>query len=243
MNQPSLDQRIAPLIKPAIKLEVIDNEQAEAASCESKIGGQPYAEQGDCWPVCPDCNNELSFVCQLKHPQQQELVVFYYCNECGPWGLADESEGQWVSKLYPSPSMEKLSLIQRQSEDEQGFIPCLVNASTVNTLPDWEGLDLVDEAMTKHCCELDDDAPWEAYDAAVERSGALNDYATLIGGYPRFVQGAVLPHCPQCQQDMEFFAQIDSEEQADMMWGDLGVIYLFRCAVHRGVFKMRLQCH
>lgn len=242
MNQVT-DQLITSLTKHAVSLEPVESERAELASCESKFGGQPYAESGDEWPVCPDCEHELSFVCQLKHLHQDELLVFYYCNDCGPWGLADESEGQWVARRYPAPSMEKRHPINRETEDEQGFIPCLVKTAAVTSLPDWEGLDFVNEAITKHCCEADDDEPWEIYDAAVERSGALNDYATLIGGYPRFVQGAVQPNCPKCQQSMVFYAQIDSEEQANIMWGDLGLIYLFQCPEHQDTFQMELQCH
>ena len=49
--------------------------------------------------------------------------------------------------------------------------------------------------------------------------------------------------CPRCDQLMEMFAQIDSEEEAGLMWGDVGCIYLFCCRRHPGEVRLELQCH
>ena len=116
-------------------------------------------------------------------------------------------------------------------------------SSSIEALPDWEGINSASNEVSNLCCEINDDSPWEEYGEAVERAGCLNDYATLLGGYPRFVQGEVEPTCPKCNNEMEFYAQVDSEEEANIMWGDVGLVYFFRCPQHKNEFRLELQCH
>jgi len=243
MNKEELDSLLRPLIKKAIKLEPKVDESASLASCESKFGGLPYAEAGDAWPSCPGCKKELTFVSQLLDEGEQQLFVFYYCHECFPWGDGKEEDGQWLVKLYQAPSLEKMVEIRRSSDDEFAPKPCTLIPSSVDVLPDWDGLDSVSEEAGNLCSKLNDEDPWEEYEEAVERVGCLTDYATLLGGYPRFVQGEITHHCPQCNTEMEFYAQLDSEDKADVMWGDAGLVYFFRCPQHKTQFKFELQCY
>lgn len=243
MNKEKLDVLLTSLVKKAIKLEPKADKAASLASCESKFGGLPYAETGDAWPSCPACKKELTFVSQLRDESEQQLFVFYYCNECFPWGLGDEEKGQWLVRLYKEPSTEKMVEINRGCDDEFAPTPCKVISSSVDVLPDWESIDSVSGDVGDLCCKLDDDSPWEEYERSVEEAGCLNDYATLLGGYPRFVQGAAGFKCPQCNTEMVFYAQIDSEDEASVMWGDVGVVYFFRCPQHKAEFQLELQCH
>ncbi len=243
MSKEKLDSLLRPLIKKALKLEPKADEGASIASCESKFGGIPYAEIGDIWPSCSTCKKELTFINQIRNEKEQHLFVFYYCNECFPWGLADEEKGQWVVKLYKEPLIEKMAIINRSSNDEFAPTPCKVTISSVDVLPDWEGLDSASKEASSLCCTINDDSPWEEYEEAVEKAGCLNDYATLLGGYPRFVQGEAGPCCPVCNTEMKFYAQVDSEDEANIMWGDVGLVYFFRCSEHKNEFRLELQCH
>lgn len=243
MSQEKLGNLLKSLIKKSIKLEPKADASVAPACCESKFGGLPYAESEDVWPSCPTCEKELTFVTQIQDESEQQLFVFYYCNKCFPWGLADEEKGQWLVKLYKKPSIEKLVAINQDSDDKFSPTACKIIPSSVKILPDWEGLDSASSEASALCCKINDDAPWEAYEEAVERAGCLNDYATILGGYPRFVQGEALPTCPECNCDMVFYAQIDSEDEANIMWGDLGLIYFFRCPQHKNKFQLELQCH
>jgi len=243
MSKEELAIILKPLIKKAKLFKPKADSGASLASIESKFGGAPYAELNDFWPSCSSCNKELTFINQIHNKDDRQLLVFYYCNECFPWGLGDEERGQWLIKLYKEPSPEKITSISRSSDDEFAPIPCKVIASSVEVLPDWEGLDSVSEIAGNLCCKINDDSPWEEYDEAVARSGCLNEYATLIGGYPRFVQGEASPTCPKCDTDMIFYAQIDSEDEPSIMWGDIGLVYLFHCPEHKNEFQIELQCH
>lgn len=242
MSEEKLDALLKPLIKNALKLELKADDTAIKPCCESKFGGQPYAEKGDNWPACPKCKDPLSFINQIVDDKEETLFAFYYCNTCFPWGLGDEETGLWVAKFYDRPSPEKMVVISR-NDDQHALVPCKVTSSAVRVLPDWDALDSISSEASSLCCEISQDAPWEVYDEAVERAGCLNDYATLVGGYPRYVQGEVCPKCKECSADMEFYAQVDSEEQANLMWGDVGLVYIFRCPTHGDHFQLELQCH
>lgn len=242
MSKDRLDSLLKPLVRKALKLEPRKDRSALAPSCESKFGGLPYAESGDLWPSCPICEKELTFVNQIRDEEEQ-LFVFYYCNVCFPLGLDDDEKGMWLIRLYERPSIEKLHEIKRSSEDKSTPVPCKVVVSPVKVLPDWDGIDSASEEASDLCCNIRGDSPWEVYDEAVERAGCLNDYATILGGYPRFVQSEARYKCSKCGSDMVFYAQIDTEGEANIMWGDVGLVYFFRCPEHKNEFQFELQCH
>jgi len=248
MSQPNpqaqLDRLLKTLVKPALQLEPQADPTAAAASCHSKYGGLPYTETGDSWPACPTCDTDLTFVSQIRDERENLLFVFYYCFQCFPWGMESEEKGQWVVKLYPEPSMDKLIPIDRDwSEDEFSLTPCTMISSSVEVLPDWQDLDSMSLEVAHLCAEIDSDSPWESYEAATERVNCLNDYETILGGYPRYIQGSIEATCPDCHSPMTFYAQIDSEDEANLMWGDVGLVYFFRCPQHPHQFYFELQCH
>ncbi|WP_350560369.1 DUF1963 domain-containing protein [Psychrobacter sp. CAL346-MNA-CIBAN-0220] len=51
----------------------------------------------------------------------------------------------------------------------------------------------------------------------------------LLDGYLRCIQGEATPLCSKCKTQMAFFAQIDSEDETSIMWGDGGLVYFFCC--------------
>ena len=241
MSQAQLEQLLKPLIKPATLLSPSKSAQKTLpASCESKFGGLPYAEQNDIWPTCSGCNNELMFVAQLKHPQEKSLHTFFYCFECFPWGLENQEIGQWLIRSYQNPDMKNYAEIKPAHPDEHSITSCSCAENSVQTLPDWE---VLPSEASEICCAMNEDEPWEIYEQAASRCDCITDYATLIGGYPKWIQGETTKSCKLCHSEMEFFAQIDSEEEADLMWGDCGVVYLFRCSEHKSEFALELQCY
>lgn len=243
MSQDNLDILLTPLIREAVILDPIRSSDAEDAAISSKFGGEPYAQSSDVWPVCPSCKNELVFVSQFNKEENDELFTFFYCFECFPWGLPDEEKGQWVIRRYKMPSMTQYKKITPSQTNEYSPIPCTTHAKTVRVLPDWEGLESFSIDAENLCCELDSDNPWEEYNSAFLRNRCLDDYATLVGGYPRWVQGEAVNKCSTCGEELQFLAQIDSEDSAGIMWGDVGLVYLFQCNNHPDEFHLELQCH
>lgn len=241
--QEELDKLLEPLVKDTQILDPSSSRDAEKATVSSKFGGSPYAQVNDDWPQCPTCQNELVFIAQLKDEKTDNLFVFYYCIECFPWGLGDEEKGQWVVRRYKNSSMEKHKEIAPSKENEAAVIPCTVTTKMVKVIPDWEGLESYSMEASDLCCEMNDDSPYEAYDAAFLRNAYFNDYATILGGYPRWIQSEAINKCSECGAVLEFLAQIDSEDSAGLMWGDAGSVYLFQCRNHLDIFHLELQCY
>ena len=241
MPETSLDTLLKAEIKKTTILEPVVDSKAIPVCCHSKFGGTPYAEAGDSWPICTGCNQELTFVSQIRHEAGNQLAVFYYCFHCLPWGLDDELSGQWLIRLYEKPTLENTVDIAPRSIDEFSPVPSKVVSIPVDCLPDWETISATHEDVDELCHSIDEDCPWEVYENAVDRAGCLIDYSTRLGGYPAYLQSADQRHCPTCDATMEFYAQIASEEFAGITWGDSGMVYLFRCAEHANEFQLALH--
>ena len=238
-----LDDLLRPLIRDAVMLTPVRSNAAEAASADSKFGGLPYATRDEHWPVCSTCRRELVFVFQFVEDKTQMLYAFFYCFACLPWGSGAEENGQWLVRRYPRPSMADYRPLRPSASGAQTVIPCAASPAPVRVLPDWEGIESCSPTASNLCYELDDARPWEEYTAATLRLGCLNAYATLIGGYPRWVQDALVTRCEACGSELAFLAQIDSEKAAGLMWDDAGLVYLFQCPRHPGIVHLELQCH
>ena len=243
MSIEELEDLVKPLLRTATKFEPHADVTASAASIHSKFGGAPYAEAGHGWPVCTGCGDELTFIVQLEEASTCSLHVLFYCFECFPWGTTRDERGQWEIRSYNAPTLDRCIAIERGSTSEMDVTPCVVSESEVHVLPSWDGIHTASAAASDQSSALNPEEPWEPYTSVVKRLGCLDDYATILGGYARFVQGEADPACLICGEAMMFFAQIDSEDQADLMWGDVGLIYLFRCAQHPSEFHLELQCH
>lgn len=234
-------------LKPAtaLRLEAIGAAEKVPAAA-ARFGGAPYAKEGDSWPVCTGCDRDLTFICQFEVGESNGaasdgLLVFFYCFECFPWGLEDEDRGAWAVRLYSRPEESRHRAI---TSDVSSFVqPCRVRTEAVHTLPSPD--EEADEARTLFQAfeAVEPDDWWETYEQVGQRVGALSDYRTQLGGHPRWVQADGTQDCGTCGKRLTFVAQIDSEDDAQLMWGDVGLVYLFRCADHPDEWDLQLQCH
>jgi Domain of unknown function (DUF1963) len=237
-----LRELLQPLIRGATVLEARASRLAEEMGASERFGGAPYAEAGDEWPLCSGCGGPMTFVAQLVERDDGRLLVFFYCFRCNPWGLEDEAPGMWAVRAYSEAAVARCVRVAPPAVPELELVPCVVAARDVSVLPDWDGVEVFAPDATELCQRIDANSPWEAYSAGVLQLGCLDDFATLVGGYPRWVQGESAQTCPECGAALDFVAQIDSEQNANLMWGDAGLVYLFRCPTHRSAFALRLQC-
>ena len=51
-----------------------------------------------------------------------------------------------------------------------------------------------------------------------------------FGGNPLWIQGEEGPRCSTCAEEMTFLAQVDSDYDLDIMFGDMGTLFAFVCA-------------
>lgn len=241
---------LRPLARVATKLEPKKvRDETSLPLTGSHFGGAPFAEAGEEWPVCPTCQTSLTFICQIdtasgfhQPPEGVALFTFFYCWECFPWGLADEVKGAWAVRTYSRLDEGKAALLPPPSDQPQPTGACEVQAERVISLPDWEGIESRSRAAAEAAARANPDEPWEAYDSAVEALGGFADYATMVGGYPRWIQGEATPDCEVCGSGMLTLAQIDTEDEADITWGDVGCVYIFYCPKHPKETRLELQC-
>lgn len=239
-----LENLVKPLIRTATKLEVLPpSKPPESSQLNSHFGGQPYFEIQESWPQSKAGKN-LDFIFQvfnspdLQMPDSIELIQFYYDWEEFPWDTTDDG---WLVKVYKSLDKEKTIVIEKPSELEKSKY-CDIDFVSVKSLPDWEGLDVFCNNALKLACVLDEDESWDLYDQVVTKlTGFDDEYQSQLGGYPIWVQGESTPDNSEGIPTNLLF-QIDSEDNADIMWGDAGLIYVFYDEKTEDI-EFSLQCH
>jgi hypothetical protein len=242
------DTLLKPLLKPCTRLILKPDRSAKAQSMTTKFGGLPYLEHTELWPACRSCGNALVFVAQFNLAQclhechDHSLYVFYYCMECLPRSSSDIDNGDWLVRRYQNPCQENLKpLTKAAANPEHALPPSIVTCERAFSLPDWE--DLNKDSVRNACIALDAHEPWEVYAEAKMRLGCIYDNAHLIGAYPQWIEGTLTRTCPHCGERMEVLIQLDSDDKAKLLWGDMGLIYFFQCRHHPDTFILELQCY
>lgn len=223
-----LETLLKPLIQQTTRLNVLPaSELADNTQLDSHFGGNPYFEMGESWPTTED-DKPLDFVFQvfnsneLELPENIALVQFFYDWEVSPW---DSEENGWLVKIYHKVDQHKIEFISRPEElTESPF--CKIECIPTQSLPDWEGIDLYKNEALKLSCVLNDDSPWDIYENVVSGLIGKQDYQSQFGGYPKWIQGEATPFNAE-GKPLKLLFQIDSEEKANLMWGDMGSIYVF----------------
>ena len=238
-----LENLVRPLIKTATEIVVGKaSRPSENSQMESHFGGQPYFEEGEEW-ARSKTGAPMSFIFQIFNnneielPKNIKLVQFFYDWEEFPWDTIDDG---WFVKIYENLNTEKLITIDRPQELERSKF-CEIEFKKIESLPDWEGIETYSSKASKLSCILDEDSPWESYRKVVEKLVGDDDYKSQLGGYPKWVQGESTPRNND-GENMKLLFQIDSEDNAGLMWGDVGLIYVFYDEESKRI-EFTLQCH
>lgn len=209
---------------------------------ESHFGGQPYFESGERWPTAQD-GTPLDFVFQvfnsteLQLPPEIELVQFYFSWDLLPF---ETEEDGWLVKLYHRLDRDRVEPIERPAElDEPRF--CAMTFEAATSLPDWEGIDLYADVDALTSAITPDD-PWTAFQQSRERVlGAEPDVYSQLGGYPMWIQAESTPS-NAADSPLRLLFQIDSDPNAGLTWGDVGLAYVF-LDPDTGEIHFELQSH
>ena len=147
-----------------------------------------------------------------KHlPENIKLVQFYYDFDKSPW--SSEEDG-WLVKVYESLNTDDAVIL----EIPDGGITkcyCEIQYETIKTLPADGDLDIYDKNAEMLSCVLDDYTVSDISKIA-SKLKAENGLHSQIGGYPHWLQGNEHPE----NSDFQFLFQIDSEDEAGLMWSD-----------------------
>jgi uncharacterized protein YwqG len=239
----ALETLVRPLIRSATKLHLEQCDVVpENSRLKSHFGGKPYFETGEEWPKSKT-GAQLDFVFQIVNnndielPGNIQLVQFYYDFEEYPWETSDDG---WLVRIYEKINDDGRGI----AEENHGPVIssyCEISFVKIKSLPDWEGIDLYSKDAANLSCVLNNDAPWKTYEKVVEKLIGAQDYQSQLGGYPRWVQGESTPKNNK-GENMQLLFQIDSEDAAGLMWGDVGLIYVFYDRETEKI-EFTLQCH
>ena len=235
-----LENLTKPLIKEATKIILKkSSKEPKDSHLKSQFGGQPYFEKGEKWPKTKGGDN-LEFVFQIFNennialPKNIKLIQFYYDFNRDELSIGTDDDG-WHVKIYENLHKENIEIIKKPSKHNTVKY-CEIEYEVIQSLPDWEGIDACCENASKLSCVLNEDEPWENYDKIVEELVGEQDIWSQLGSYPHWIQGF------ENENNYTFLFQIDSEENAGLMWGDCGLIYVFYDTENKKL-EFLLQCY
>ena len=254
MNKKGLErvsESISENIRNSVRLISHSVKEEKIGFGKTKIGGKPDLPDGFVWPEWK--SGHLSFIAQInlsevaKYDTEKLLpttgiLYFFYDNSQETWGF--DPEGIGSSKvIYFDGDMSGLKRINfpEDLEQENIFKASRVDIKSEMSLPAFESA-YIEEL------ELDCDEEDAYYDFCEVK----NDDETIskILGNPDQIQDDMMLECqlasngiycgdasednnPRVEElkkgmkDWRLLLQIDSDENCEMMWGDVGRIYFW----------------
>ncbi len=239
-----LKPRVAHLSAPAVRL--IKTEDTTG----SWLGGRPKADSADFpWPRYQD--KPLAFLAQLDLKElaaahrfdwlpADGCLLFFYEMEAMTWGFDPKDKGSCHVVYVETPAAE-IDFPADLSEDYR-FLPAFIAARAGGSLPPYDS-ELLEPL------ELDDDES-EAYAECKDQDWG-DEPGHQVGGFPNTVQGGHMQmecqlasngiylgdgngyESPEAQplkagaKDWRLLFQMGSDDDLDVMWGDLGLIYFW----------------
>lgn len=244
----TLKQVIAPFALPAIKLS-----ETHSREGFSKIGSTPVVPPNFQWPQWKD--TPLAFLMQLKLSEinpggalpylpTSGLLYFFYDQEQSTWGFDPADRGSWQVLYYPETDAETQSLHTTRYPagltiryKEKMLVP-----QSITTYPPGE-----DEKIESLNLTNTQDDIFADYRTSFFDNAPLHQ----LGGYPHPIQSAAMdvdcelasngiyigdstgyntPRAKELRNNKDqwlLLLQIDTDDDAQMMWGDCGTLYFW----------------
>ncbi|RJS13946.1 DUF1963 domain-containing protein [Corallococcus sp. H22C18031201] len=238
------------LVRPAIRLEsqAIDDEQLPVGA--TKLGGRPDLPVAHAWPRTDD--GAQAFIAQVNFEEVQGfagaellpragLLSFFYDVRKGVWGFDPKDNQGWTLLFTPPevalqrasmpadvPSEGRFHACQMRPKSQENFAP--LDSEDVERLPLTE-----DErsAYNDVLCQrergwthklLGHPDPVQFGDMRLEAQYASNG---IYCGGSREEGGPITAELRAGISDWVLLLQIDTDEGAGMMWGDVGTLYVW----------------
>lgn len=233
---------LASLRRPALAL------RASERRCFSRLGGLPELPVDLAWPEWE--GRPLAFLCQISFaetagadiglPDHGQLYVFYE-QEQATAGFDPEDRGSF-KVLYSEHPISECRERALPPGLEVVFPAKPVEFAAVDTYPDWQddrvqALDLSEPAAEEYielCAEAAERGPAHrllGYPTPVQDNDMdLECQLVTHGIYCGDASGYANPQVMQLQpgrSDWQMLLQIDSDDDTEMMWGDVGRLYFW----------------
>ena len=221
-------EAITNTMEPFVEV-TLSKEAVEATS--SKVGGHPYFLKGAHYPVNKD-GRPLHLLAQINFTEvarfsddfpESGILQFFIDGYDDVIGLdfEDQTRQEGFRVIYherieadESKRMQDFSFLD--GDEEELYLPFLPHEEYKMHFEKGEApVSISDFRIEQENLEFDE-ALWEAYEEAYPSQGHK------IGGYPHFIQND--PREDERLQDkLLLLFQLDSDEEYDIMWGDVGV--------------------
>ncbi|WP_438445399.1 YwqG family protein [Gorillibacterium sp. sgz5001074] len=237
----------------SVRLWTEPAEEEDIPAAHSKIGGRPDLPPSAEWPAYE--GRPLHFIAQVNLEQlgceppelpRKGMLSFFYDALEQPWGFDPADRGRWKVQYFESLT----DLVRREEPEElveQGTFGAarIGRCSVQTTLPDYESF----------CLRSMDWSPEqrERYLQLAEEVGEYNRTTSVthqLLGHPGLIQGDMQLECQLASNGLycgdgsgyrdprraeleagaaawRLLLQVDSEEEAGMMWGDSGRLYFW----------------
>jgi len=239
------------LAKKCVRFETEPLDKKDVPIGVSKIGGLPDLPETCQWPTWQ--NIHLSFLCQIN---LHDLAVYSCCNtlpsvgwlyffydpEQRTWGFDPKDRGSWCV-IYHNGACSDLTRREYPSDEHEIYTPCCISHCETLSLPGWNDSDIEN---------LLNDEELDCYRDFMDESISLypNNTKHQVLGVPNSLQGDMQLECQlvangvYCgdanayqdsrrktleagKEDWHLLFQLDSDENAEMMWGDCGRLYFW----------------
>lgn len=204
---------------------------------ESKVGGQPYLPEGAVWPTDPS-GKELFFLAQLNfaempplEPFPTEGIVQFFIADDDLYGMDfDDGENPDTFRvLYHAQVLKDTARLRADFPPQRDYEDDLLPHRPDECYPltfslEEELMPMTDYQFAQHFggdfFQKFGEKEWDVVD---EFGKIFRSDGHKIGGYAYFTQDD-----PRRADDpMLLLLQLDSDEQMDLMWGDMGVGHFF----------------
>lgn len=234
----TLPAAIKALLRPGRRVSVRalnPGEEGKRLITAPRMGGEAYAEKGDEWPVCGGCGEEMAFVAQFN--ALEHLWVFHYCFVCNPWRSNGGQDKEWSLRKYASASADNAVALSSHGEPEGTPIPSAWDEEEVLFAPTFESARLLVSDLED---ALGEEAPVR-YQELLSELGAWQGPGTRVEGYADWEQAPSSPLCGQDGRQMVLLSQLTSDAVADVVFGDVGSVYLMVCPDHLDDVTLEMQ--
>jgi uncharacterized protein YwqG len=261
-------------IKDSLILKTNRSEETIVPLGQSRIGGHPDLSTTLEWPVWNDVH--LAFIAQINLAElptaefldvlpKSGLLYFFYCADQTTWGYDPADKGSW-RVLFGGPAGIRRSEFPDDLPESGRYNCCSVSFSHSISIPSYDAPCIEELQLTGD----EHDKFIEFEQKAVKLIGDEGCIHRLLG-HPDQIQNDMQTECqlvshgiyygnssgrndPRASalkagaKDWELLLQIDTEDDARMMWGDVGRIYYWipREALQQKNFEsawMTLQCY
>ena len=238
---------LSALVEPSIRLRAEPADESALAIGATRLGGRPDLPHGVSWPTFRDAPqsfiaqldlDELSGLAGAERLPKNGLLSFFYDAGQRVWGFDPEDRGGWHVLYTPAGDALHRTDFPGSLDKDARYDTRVLIPTVEQTFAPWESSDIESLGLTP--------AEVSAYGNLVPDPDDTATHRLL--GHPDPIQNDMQLECQlvtsglYCGDETGYddpraaalkpratswrlLLQIDSEEEAGMMWGDVGRLY------------------